>query len=233
MSTAGQAAVSLTKNQQMLDTTMDTLRILADETDGRAILNSNDLDRGLRQIVRDSSAYYLLGYTSAVTTDGKFHKINVRVKRPGLQVRARPGYLAMSAVEAERALAPKKAGTAPGHHRGAGNARRHRAAAAQSDSKLDRHVPGRRWEDEDQLRVESDAGGAGCAPRGRGDACRCSPEARTRICTIASKALAPGRVEFEVPPGPDRARDRRRRMRPGKCSIARRERSSSPASVSE
>jgi len=113
LSTAGQAAVGLTKNQQMLDTTMDTLRILADETDGRAILNTNDLDKGLRQIVRDSSAYYLLGYTSAVTTDGKFHKINVRVKRPGLQVRARPGYLALSAVEAERALAPKKAGPPP------------------------------------------------------------------------------------------------------------------------
>ncbi len=113
LSTAGQAAVSLTKNQQMLDKTMDTLRILADETDGRAILNTNDLDRGLRQIVRDTSAYYLLGYTSAVTTDGKFHKINVRVKRPGLQVRARPGYLALSAVEAERALAPKKAGPPP------------------------------------------------------------------------------------------------------------------------
>ena len=202
LSTAGQAAVSLTKNTQMLDNTMDTLRILADETDGRAILNTNDLDRGLRQIVRDSSAYYLLGYTSAVTTDGKFHKINVRVKRPGLQVRARPGYLALSAVEAERALAPKKAGPPPAITAGAGNAGRHRAAAAQSDPKLDRDVTGRRREDEDQLRVESDAGGPGCATRSRGDASRCSPEARTRICTIAKKRWRPGRVEFEVPPGP-------------------------------
>ena len=50
----------------MLDNTMDTLRILADETDGRAIVNTNDLDKGLKQIVRDTSAYYLLGYTSAV-----------------------------------------------------------------------------------------------------------------------------------------------------------------------
>ena len=47
LSTAGQAAVSLTNNTQMLDNTMDTLRVLADETDGRAIVNSNDLDRGL------------------------------------------------------------------------------------------------------------------------------------------------------------------------------------------
>ena len=50
----------------MLNNTIDTLRILADETDGRAIVNSNDLDRGLRQIVKDSSAYYLLGYTSTL-----------------------------------------------------------------------------------------------------------------------------------------------------------------------
>ena len=115
LSTAGQANVSLTKDSAMLDSTMDTLRILADETDGRAIVNSNDLDRGLRQIVRDSSAYYLLGYTSTLhQPDGKFHKINVRVKRPGLQVRARPGYLALTAVEAERATEhTKKAGPPP------------------------------------------------------------------------------------------------------------------------
>ncbi len=114
LSTAGGAAVSLTKDRAMLETTLDSLRILADETDGRAIVNSNDLATGLRQIIRDSSAYYLLGYTSTLNQpDGKFHKINVRLKRPGLQVRARPGYLAMTATEAERALTPKKAGPPP------------------------------------------------------------------------------------------------------------------------
>jgi VWFA-related protein len=113
LSTAGGAAVSLTSDRKMLDSTLDTLRNLAEETDGRAIINSNDMERGLRQIVRDSSAYYLLGYTSAVSTDGKFHKIGVRVKRPGLQIRARPGYVALNAVEAERALAPKKTGPPP------------------------------------------------------------------------------------------------------------------------
>ena len=52
LSTQGSANVSLTKDRAMLENTMDTLRILADETDGRAIVNSNDLDKGLRQIVR-------------------------------------------------------------------------------------------------------------------------------------------------------------------------------------
>ncbi len=70
---------------------------MALETDGRAILNRNDLDVGMKQIVRDSSAYYLIGYTSAqMKSDGKFHAINVRVKRPGVQVRARKGYWALS-----------------------------------------------------------------------------------------------------------------------------------------
>ena len=114
LSTAGGAAVSLTKDRAMLEGALDSLRILADETDGRAIVNSNDLAGGMRQIVRDTSAYYLVGYTSTLNQpDGKFHKINVRVKRPGLQVRARPGYLALSATEVERALAPKKAGPPP------------------------------------------------------------------------------------------------------------------------
>ncbi len=73
-------------------------------------MNRNDLPTGMKQIVRDSSAYYLLGYNSTFTaTDGKFHEIKVRVKRPGVQVRARTGYWAFSVADAQRALAPPKA----------------------------------------------------------------------------------------------------------------------------
>ena len=51
---------------------------------------------GMKQIIRDSSAYYLLGYNSTqAPQDGKFHEIKVRVKRPGVQVRARKGYWAL------------------------------------------------------------------------------------------------------------------------------------------
>jgi VWFA-related protein len=83
--------------------TRDTLHILANETDGRAIVNQNDLDAGLRQIVRDSSGYYLIGYNSTQSpTDGKFHEIRVRVKRPGVQVRARKGYWAYSPEDVAR-----------------------------------------------------------------------------------------------------------------------------------
>ena len=86
----------------------DTLRILADETDGRAIVDRNDLEVGLRQVTRDSSAYYLIGYNSSqAPADGRFHKIDVRVKRPSVEIRARKGYWALSAEETARAVAPK------------------------------------------------------------------------------------------------------------------------------
>jgi VWFA-related protein len=96
-------------DRQYLNSTMDTLRTLALNTDGRAIINRNDLTIGMKQIVRDSSAYYLLGYNSTFTaTDGKFHEIKVRVKRPGVQVRARKGYWAFTAQDAAKATAPAK-----------------------------------------------------------------------------------------------------------------------------
>jgi VWFA-related protein len=101
-------------DQNQLRETQDTLRTLADETDGRAIVNSNDLDSGLRQIVKDSSVYYLLGYYSTqAPTDGKFHRIEVKVKRPGVQVRSRKGYWAYTSTDAARATAPPKPGPPP------------------------------------------------------------------------------------------------------------------------
>jgi VWFA-related protein len=87
--------------------TQNSLMILADETDGRAIINQNDLAKGLRQIVQDTSTYYLLGYNSTeAPQDGKFHEIKVRVNRKGLQVRHRKGYWALTPQETARALAP-------------------------------------------------------------------------------------------------------------------------------
>ena len=76
--------IGMRTSQDSLRQTQNTLRTLADETDGRAIVNRNDLAKGMQQLVRDSSAYYLIGYNSTQSpSDGKFHEIKVRVKRPG------------------------------------------------------------------------------------------------------------------------------------------------------
>ncbi len=95
-------------DNRILRDLQDTLYLLAEETDGRAIVNRNDVSTGLAQIVRDQSAYYLLGYTSSeAATDGQFHEVTVRVTRSEVNVRARKGYYALTEENAARLLAPK------------------------------------------------------------------------------------------------------------------------------
>ena len=87
---------------------IDTLRTLAENTDGIATVDTNDLDKGLRRISDDLSSYYLLGYyTTNTKLDGQFRRISVKVNRPGVEVRARRGYRAATAeeVNASRAAA--------------------------------------------------------------------------------------------------------------------------------
>ena len=106
--------VGLQQDRLDLNASLDSLHVLANNTDGRAIVNRNDLAAGMKQIMRDASGYYLLGYTSAAApTDGRFHTIDVRVKRPNVDVRARKGYFAYTAEDAARAAAPPKAGPPP------------------------------------------------------------------------------------------------------------------------
>jgi VWFA-related protein len=82
----------------------DAMRILADNTDGMAIMNSNDLDAGLKRISDDLTSYYLLGYyTTNTAHDGKFRSISVSVSRPGVDVRARRGYRAATEEEVRAA----------------------------------------------------------------------------------------------------------------------------------
>lgn len=93
----------------------ESLISLAEETGGLAVVNSGDVVGGLGRIVLDNSRYYLLGYYSDSTKwSGKFLKIDVRVKRPRVQVRARRGYLPPDPrAEAKAREADVKAGTSP------------------------------------------------------------------------------------------------------------------------
>src|SRR3954469_21521659 len=90
-------------DQATLKNRIETLRTLALDTDGIAVVDTNDLDKGLRRVVDDLTSYYLLGYYSTnPKADGKFRKITVHVKRPGVDVRARRGYQAASQEELDR-----------------------------------------------------------------------------------------------------------------------------------
>lgn len=80
----------------------DSLRVLAEETGGYAAVNSNNLTASLNHIVRLNSTYYVLGYyPKDARRDGRFHKIEVRLKRPGLRVSARKGYVSPRIVSAD------------------------------------------------------------------------------------------------------------------------------------
>jgi VWFA-related protein len=90
----------------------ESLQNLASGTDGFAVLNSNDLDKGFRRIGDDLSFYYLLGYESTnAKLDGRHRSIRVRVKRPGVDVRARQGYRAATEAEIAAATPPGAAAT--------------------------------------------------------------------------------------------------------------------------
>jgi VWFA-related protein len=78
------------------DHATSSLQTLADQTGGKASINRDDLTAGMRQAVRDLDGYYELTYRAAAAGDGKFHPVQVRVKRPDAQIRTRSGYWAAS-----------------------------------------------------------------------------------------------------------------------------------------
>ena len=91
----------------------ESLISLAEETGGIAIVRNNDIAGGLTRVERDTSRYYVLGYISdPAASPGKFRKIDVKVKRPGLKVRARRGYVPADLKAATRQLETRP-GTSP------------------------------------------------------------------------------------------------------------------------
>ena len=77
----------------------EALRSLASATDGRVVAKAagaDDLKAPMGTVFADATGYYMLTYRNAHKEDGQFHPIEVRVKRPRIQVRARSGYWAPS-----------------------------------------------------------------------------------------------------------------------------------------
>ena len=87
-----------------------TLRTLADETGGIAMINQNDFDRMIKRIDAETSDYYVLGYYSTNPTPSRrFRKLDVRVARQDVALSSRKEYMVKPLVPA---VSPKPNPTA-------------------------------------------------------------------------------------------------------------------------
>jgi VWFA-related protein len=95
--------LSPSADHAQLTSRTESLHTLALNTDGIALVNSNDLKKQIRRVADDLTSYYLMGYYSTnEKLDGKFRNIKVRSTRPGIEVRSRKGYRAATQEEVDR-----------------------------------------------------------------------------------------------------------------------------------
>jgi len=79
--------------QEYLRETQDSLRVLAENTGGFAIVNQNDLNKGLKRIDAETSDYYILGYYSSNPDPlRRTRQLEVKVTRPSIEVKHRTSY---------------------------------------------------------------------------------------------------------------------------------------------
>lgn len=103
----------LAVDHAILRNRLESLHVLAENTDGIAFVDNNDLRAQLRRLSADLTSYYLIGYYSTNTKlDGTYRRIKVRVKRPGAAVRARNGYRAATEAQVAAARTDTSAGPA-------------------------------------------------------------------------------------------------------------------------
>ena len=89
----------------------DSLRVVAETTGGRAVLDTDAPDRIVPAVMQESSSYYVLGFRSAdQSRDGRLHKIEVKVNRRGANVRTRNGFTAAGGSTAVASNAPPISG---------------------------------------------------------------------------------------------------------------------------
>lgn len=92
----GQGAYSGAAMQSQMDSnfsSQETLVTMAEDTGGRAFLDSNDFAPAFARVQSDMTRYYVLGYRSTnPSMDGRFRRINVKINRPGIKLEFRRGY---------------------------------------------------------------------------------------------------------------------------------------------
>lgn len=94
---------ALTSRRNVAFETQEGLDLLARQTGGIAIKNSNDLSGGIRRVLEDQKGYYLIGYRPDQSTFNsrtgrrQFHRLSLKIKRPGkFNVRMRQGFLGVT-----------------------------------------------------------------------------------------------------------------------------------------
>ena len=213
----------LMQDQSRLTGRIENARTLAENTDGIAVVNTNDLSAGLRRVADDVSAYYLLGYYSTNTKlDGSYHKIQVKMKRPGVNVRARRGYFSPEeqVVAARAAAAAATAAITPALTDALSSISRARPSAdlltygvsRGAEIKLVVEIPSARVEAGKWAQggdVEAVVAGASGEALATGKA-RIEAGAKAAIVSIAAPAglTGPWRVNVSVSGGGDRLEDR-------------------------
>ncbi|MEP7009300.1 MAG: VWA domain-containing protein [Acidobacteriota bacterium] len=79
-------------DQIQIQNVQSSIRLMADETGGKTIFNTNAFLPGLEKIADDFRTYYSLGYSPQHSGDGRYHEIKVKLKKRGLTARNREGY---------------------------------------------------------------------------------------------------------------------------------------------
>jgi VWFA-related protein len=71
----------------------ETLVTIANDTGGKAFLDTNDFSKAYAKVQADSETYYVLGYRSSnPNQDGRFRRIQVKLNRGGVKLQYRMGY---------------------------------------------------------------------------------------------------------------------------------------------
>ena len=81
-------------NEGIVGDKIDSLRMFAENTGGRATVATNTPWEQVAQVFAENSSYYLLGIRPAAGRSNDFRRISIKVARPGVEVRARAGYFA-------------------------------------------------------------------------------------------------------------------------------------------
>lgn len=77
----------------------ESLRMMAEETGGLAFINTKGLGKTLGRLASDFDSYYSLGYAPHHQGDGKYHRLEVKVRGKNVHLRHRAGYQDKTATE--------------------------------------------------------------------------------------------------------------------------------------